>query len=67
MEGKPRPRQEQTVQCEVCLKRIPRDEAKSHEAREYTRYFCGLSCYEKWRRNSGVPVEPEKPEDQGST
>ena len=62
MEGKPRPSEEDTVRCEVCLKQIPRNEAKSREAREYTQYFCGLDCYEKWRRDSGVPVEPEEPE-----
>ena len=62
MEDHPRPTNEETVSCEVCLKQIPRNEAKSREAREYTQYFCGLECYEKWRRDSGVPDEPEQQE-----
>ena len=36
------------VKCEVCLKEIPKSEAKSAEARDYVAYFCGLECYEEW-------------------
>ena len=39
----------ETVPCEICLKEIPRSEAKIEEASEYVLYFCGLDCYEKWR------------------
>ena len=35
--------------CEVCLKEIPRSEAKVSEATDYIVYFCGLDCYEKWQ------------------
>ncbi len=36
------------VQCELCMKLIPRSEAKSAEAVDYVVYFCGLECYEQW-------------------
>jgi hypothetical protein len=48
------------VSCELCLKEIPRSEAASAEATDYVAYFCGLDCFEKWRReraessNSGI-------------
>jgi len=38
------------VDCEVCLKEIPASEATSSEASDYVIYFCGLECYEKWRK-----------------
>ena len=40
---------EEIVPCEVCMKEIPRSEAKVEEASDYVAYFCGLECYEKWR------------------
>ncbi len=40
------------VSCEICLKEIPRSEAKSEEASDYVLYFCGLNCYEKWREDN---------------
>lgn len=38
------------VPCEVCLKEVPKSEAEMAEARDYVAYFCGLECYDKWRR-----------------
>ena len=53
MEIKPgNERDEAKVKCEVCLKEIPRSEAKSAEAIDYVVYFCGLDCYEKWGKNN---------------
>lgn len=37
------------VSCDVCLKEIPKSEARSAEARDYVAYFCGLDCYQQWR------------------
>lgn len=37
------------VACDICLKEIPASEARSDEASEYVRYFCGLECYAKWK------------------
>lgn len=64
MPERPRPSSEPTVSCEVCLKEIPRSEAKSSEGREYTHYFCGLECYGKWLSQSDLPEEPEEPEKE---
>lgn len=44
------PDAEVRVPCAICLKEIPISEAKSEEASDYVRYFCGLDCYAKWRR-----------------
>jgi hypothetical protein len=40
------------VKCDVCLKEIPRSEARSAEAVDYVAYFCGLDCYQQWQANS---------------
>ena len=37
------------VSCDICMKEIPATEAKSEEADDYVRHFCGLECYDKWR------------------
>ncbi len=41
---------ESLVKCEVCLKEIPKSEAKSTEVQDYVMHFCGLNCYEKWSK-----------------
>ena len=38
------------VSCRTCLKEIPKSEAKVSEARDYVMYFCGLDCYQKWKK-----------------
>lgn len=43
---------EAPVSCEVCMKEIPRSEAKVDEASDYVAYFCGLDCYDKWRHEN---------------
>ena len=43
---------EDLVPCEVCLKEIPRSEAKVDEASDYVAYFCGLNCYDQWRHEN---------------
>jgi hypothetical protein len=40
------------VACEMCLKEIPASEATVAEATDYVMYFCGLDCYETWKRQS---------------
>ncbi len=44
--------QDSLVQCDVCMKEIPATEAKSAEASDYVSHFCGLECYEKWRKQA---------------
>ncbi|MDT8386699.1 MAG: DUF3330 domain-containing protein [Thiogranum sp.] len=48
-DGKP-PDETEQVECKVCRKEIPRSEATSDEATDYVTYFCGLDCYEKWKK-----------------
>jgi hypothetical protein len=40
------------IKCEVCMKEIPRSEAKSPEAQDHLIYFCGLDCYDRWNQSS---------------
>lgn len=51
------------VVCEVCLKEVPITEAVVPEASDYVAHFCGLECYEKWRKAPTGETEskPEKP------
>lgn len=44
------PDDEQLVSCEVCLKAVPLSESQIAEAEEYVAYFCGLECYDKWKK-----------------
>jgi len=37
------------IACEICLKEIPRDLAKSQEGVDYVHYFCGIECYQQWK------------------
>jgi len=45
-------KEEAIVACDVCLKEIPRSEAKVEETNDYVAYFCGLPCYEKWQQDT---------------
>ena len=45
-----KPASEEKVACEVCLKEIPKSEAKSAEVNDYVLHFCGLECYAKWQK-----------------
>lgn len=47
-----KPVADEKVACEVCMKEIPRSEAKVEEAADYVAHFCGLACYEKWQEQS---------------
>ncbi len=38
------------VSCNVCLKEVPTSEAQSEEASDYVVHFCGLQCYEEWKK-----------------
>ena len=44
------PQDLERVACEVCLREVPRSEAIFPEASDYVAYFCGLECFEKWKR-----------------
>jgi len=47
-----KPAEDEKVACEVCMKEVPRSEAKVEEAADYVVHFCGLDCYEKWQKES---------------
>jgi len=49
------------VSCEVCQKEVPISEAIVPEANDYFVHFCGIECYEKWKRQGGKPREPAVP------
>jgi hypothetical protein len=44
------------VACAVCEHEVPLSEAVVREASDYVAYFCGLDCYERWRRRAGAVV-----------
>lgn len=46
------PQQDVLIKCDVCMKEVPASEAKSAEASDYVAHFCGLECYEKWRKQA---------------
>ena len=56
MEQKPVPQEPETIACKVCLKEIPHSAANSQEADAYAHHFCGLECYDQWKKM-------HKPED----
>ena len=46
-----------TVACDVCLKEVPVTEAVIPEATDYVAHFCGLECYEKWKKGQSEPAD----------
>jgi hypothetical protein len=44
------------VPCAVCEHEVPLSEAVVREASDYMAYFCGLDCYERWRRQASAFV-----------
>jgi len=40
------------VSCDICMKEVPIDEANSFEAVDYVVHFCGLECFEKWKKKN---------------
>jgi hypothetical protein len=59
-----KPAETEQVTCEMCLKEIPKAAATSPEATDYFVYFCGLDCYERWKRQgagkTGQVVKPAR-------
>lgn len=42
---------DELVACEICRKEVPASEAKTPEAVDYVVHFCGLECYEQWKKD----------------
>jgi len=38
------------ITCSVCHREIPLSTAMWRESSDYVAYFCGLECYDQWRR-----------------
>jgi len=49
-------RTDSQVACAVCEHEVPLSEAPVREASDYMAHFCGLECYERWRRMAVVFV-----------
>ena len=49
------------VPCDVCQHDIPLSEALVAEATEYVVYFCGLDCYDRWRRQAKLSIPTRRP------
>ena len=47
------------VACTICMKEVPISKAIVPEATEYVAHFCGVECYDKWRRQPGNPSSQE--------
>ena len=60
MTVKPRSADPQSVFCEVCLKRVPKAEAVVAEGKDFTAYFCGNTCYERWRGERAPAAPPHE-------
>jgi hypothetical protein len=50
----------EVIACEICLKEIPRDLAKSEEASGYVHYFCGEDCFARWQQGNTAGIH-QKP------
>jgi Domain of unknown function (DUF3330) len=46
------------VACAVCEREVPFSEAVVREASDYMAYFCGLECYERWRKQAVAFLNP---------
>jgi uncharacterized protein DUF3330 len=46
------------IRCVVCEHEVPLSEAVVREASDYMAHFCGLECYERWRKQAAAFVSP---------
>lgn len=40
--------------CSVCRREIPPSAAIWRESSDYVAHFCGLECYDRWRKPTGT-------------
>jgi len=52
MNDKPASSEPIRVDCEICLKEIPKSVAVTEEGEDYIHYFCGLECYTIWKKKA---------------
>ncbi len=41
--------QDEKVECDICMKEIPKSGAQMDETNDYVAHFCGLDCFDKWK------------------
>ena len=46
------------VSCEYCKKAIPASEAYQPEGEMFALYFCGIDCFDEWRREGEAGPGP---------
>ena len=51
------PKEPEHVPCNICMKEVPLDEASSFEAVDYVIHFCGLECFNKWKKEKQFQQE----------
>lgn len=42
--------EQELIACEICLKEVPLSDAANPETDDYVAHFCGLECYEQWKK-----------------
>lgn len=47
--------------CDYCHRQIPHSEAFHPEGEEYAMYFCGLECFQAWRRKAAEEKAGDEP------
>lgn len=50
--------EQELIACEICLKEVPLSEVDYPEAEDYVAHFCGLECYEQWKKQPKKAIEP---------
>lgn len=50
------------VSCDVCLEEIPEDAINVTDTQDYVHHFCGLGCFEAWKKQAGSPENDVPPE-----
>jgi hypothetical protein len=54
----PEPRAPEKVSCALCRRQVPAEEALQQEGEDYLLWFCGLECYNSWKRDKDSGAEP---------
>ncbi len=42
--------------CRICLSEIPASAKDSPEAQDYVLYYCGIDCFDEWKRQRPAPT-----------
>lgn len=56
--NKPYISEQELVACDICMKEVPLSDAINPETDDYVAHFCGLECYEQWKRQAKKTAEP---------